>query len=133
MRYSKKARPINDYQKLSVLIKTQQSSLNGAPHIVHCVNWPLGLIWTKVLFPLNTELNIEAECLLWHEPGKSLHRGKATIPLVKSSTNCRISCWCIEKYFLLLANNQAHSWLTTAHAVPSPSTCIEISLHEFAI
>ena len=60
--------------------------------------------------------------------GKSLYRGKVTIPLVQSSTNCRVGCWWIEKYFLLFVNSQAHSWLTTAHAVPSPSPCIEISL-----
>ena len=62
------------------------------------------------------------------DSGKSQYKGKVTIPLMQSSTNCRISCWCDEKYFLLLVNNQAHSWLSIAHAVPSPSPCIEISL-----
>ena len=52
---------------------------------------------------------------------KSLYMGKTTTLVVQSSTNCRIGCWCIEKYFLPLVNNHAHSWLATAHVVPSPS------------
>ena len=61
-------------------------------------------------------------------PGKSLYRGKVTIPLVQLSIYCRIGCWCIGNFCLQLVNNQAHSKLTTAHAVLSPSPCIEFSL-----
>ena len=56
-------------------------------------------------------------------------QGKVTIPLVQSSTNCRIGWWYFGNIFLQLVKNQAHSWLTTAHAAPSPSPCIEISLN----
>ena len=53
---------------------------------------------------------------------------EVTIPLVQLSTKCRIGCWCIGKYFFNLVNNQVNSLLTTAHAVPSLSPCIEISM-----
>ena len=59
-----------------------------------------------------------------------LIRGKVTIPLVQLSTNCKFGYLWIGKYFLQLVNNQAHSWLTTAHAVLSPSPCMKISLPE---
>jgi hypothetical protein len=34
----------------------------------------------------------------------------------------------VTHFVLFLKNNQAHSWLTIAHAVPSPSPCVENSL-----
>ena len=34
----------------------------------------------------------------------------------------------LKNIFLLLENNQVNGWLATAHGVPSPSPCLEISL-----
>ena len=61
-------------------------------------------------------------------PGKSLYRGKVTIPLVQLSTNCRIGCWCIEKYFFQVVNNQAAQLVDNRKlAVLSPSPCIKMA------
>ena len=78
---------------------------------------------SRILFQrLQTIVNMR-----YVEPGKSLYRLKVTISLVQLLTYCRIGCWCIGIYFLQLVNNQAHHWLTIAHAIPSPSL-LEISL-----
>ena len=53
--------------------------------------------------------------------GNIYTRGRCLYRLCSCQFNGRIGCWFIVEYLLLLANNQALIWLTTAHAVPTPS------------
>ena len=67
----------------------------------------------------------------WNNPaGKSLYRGKGMVPDVQLSTNYGLGWFWIMKNIFQWSNSQFYSWLTTAHAIPSLSPCIEISLNQ---
>ena len=60
--------------------------------------------------------------------GKFLYRGKGMVWLVHLSNKYELVWFWNMKLLFLFSNTQYYSWLTTAQAVTSPSSCIYISL-----
>ena len=81
---------------------------------------------TKALHYFAT--NVTMFCPHHLSPGKSLYRGKGIVPYVQLSTNYGLGWFWFKNNIFQWSNSQFYSWLTTAHVVPSPSPCIEISL-----
>ena len=77
-----------------------------------------------ILFLFIKRIWFASQEFIWHNYSrKYMLKGKVTIPLVQSSTNFRIGCWCNDYVFL---NNKQiiSSRLTTAHAFQFPHTAI---------